>query len=86
MEYYQSYHVPLVFDRCGGAIKRGEIERGIAGLEPGSNPPYCVAAHMLFESTEAMEATFGANVQEFAADIPNFTNIYPTVQISEVLG
>ena len=86
MEYYQSYHVPLVFNRCGDAIKRGEIERGIGGLEPGSDPTFCVAAHMLFDSKESMEETFVANMQEFAADLPNFTNIYPTVQISEVLN
>ena len=84
LEYYQTRHVPLVIERCAGAIKRGEIERGIAGAN-GSGAPFCVAAHMLFDSPESMHASFGRHMAEFVADLPNFTNIEPTVQISEVL-
>lgn len=86
MEYYRTRHVPLVIERCDGAIKRGEIERGIAGAVEGSGAPFCVAAHMLFDSAEAMQQSFGRHMAEFVADLPNFTNIEPTVQISEVLS
>lgn len=84
MEYYQTRHVPLVIERCAGAIKRGEIERGIAGAD-GSGAPFCVAAHMLFDSSESMQESFGRHMAEFVADLPNFTNIQPTLQISELL-
>lgn len=86
MEYYQTRHVPLVIERCAGAIKRGEIERGISGAAEGSGAPFCVAAHMLFDSSEAMQESFGRHMAEFVADLPNFTNIQPTVQISELLA
>ena len=85
LEYYQTRHVPLVIERCAGAIRRGEIERGVAGAEPGSQPPFCIAAHMLFDSAETMHASFVRHLPEFVADLPNFTNIQPTVQVSEVL-
>ena len=86
LAYYTDTHVPLVLERCGDAIRRGEIERGIAGMEPGSAPPFRIAAHLVFDSTESMQATFGRHLPEFLADLPNFTNIQPTVQISELLG
>lgn len=86
LAYYTERHVPLVLQRCGNAIKRGEIEQGIAGLEPGSEPPFRIAAHLLFDSTETMQASFGRHLAEIVADIPNFTNIQPTVQISELLA
>ena len=86
LAYYTERHVPLVLARCGNAIKRGEIERGIAGMEPGSTPPFRIAAHLVFDSAESMQASFGRHLPEFLADLPNFTNIQPTVQISELLG
>jgi len=86
LDYYTKQHVPQVLQWCGDAVKGGEIERGIAGLEPGSPAPYRVTAHMLFDSTDAMQRSFGRHLQEIVADLPNFTNIQPVVQISEVVS
>jgi uncharacterized protein (TIGR02118 family) len=40
--------------------------------------------HLLFESLEAFQASFGPHAQAIMADIPNYTNTQPTIQISEV--
>src|SRR5437867_8655508 len=85
MQYYRTRHIPLVMERCGGAIKRGEVERGIAGGAPGADAPYAVVAHLVFDSMESMQASFAQNLPEFLADLPNFTDIPPTLQISEML-
>lgn len=85
LNYYKNTHVPLVFERCGDAIKRGEMEWGIAGGDAGSPPPFRITAHLVFESAEAMERSFGHHLAEFIADLPNFTDIQPVVQVSEVL-
>jgi len=85
LDYYTKTHVPLVLERCGDAIKRGEIERGTASAGDNSSPPFRIVAHLLFESTEAMQASFGRHLAEFVADLPNFTDIEPVVQVSEVL-
>jgi hypothetical protein len=38
-----------------------------------------------FESMESFEHLFGANAEKIMADLPNFTNVQPQVQISELL-
>ena len=85
LEYYTKQHVPQVLQWCGDAVKGGAIERGIAGFEPGSSAPYRITAHLVFDSTEAMQQSFGRHFPEIAADLPNFTNIQPVVQIGEVV-
>jgi uncharacterized protein (TIGR02118 family) len=85
LEYYTKQHIPLVTQWCEGAIKKGEVERGIAGATPGSEAPYCVAAHLFFDSTESMEQSFYRHLPKIIADMPNFTNLQPVVQISEVM-
>ena len=85
LDYYQRTHVPLVLQRCGDAIKRGEIERGIAGGDAASPAPFRITAHLLFESLESMQGSFGHHTAEFLADLPNFTDIQPVLQVAEVL-
>jgi len=85
MDYYLARHIPLVQERCGDALKRGEVERGVAGAEPGSDAPFRVAGHLFFETPEAMQDSLFRHMSEIVADIPNYTNIQPTVQISEVV-
>jgi uncharacterized protein (TIGR02118 family) len=40
--------------------------------------------HLYFDSAEAFQAAFGPHAQEIIADIPNYTDIQPTIQVSEV--
>jgi uncharacterized protein (TIGR02118 family) len=84
MKYYCETHIPLVRQRLGPALKGVEVEQGIGGEEPGSPAPYLALCHLLFESMEAFQTSFGPHAQEFGNDIPNYTNIQPTIQISEV--
>jgi uncharacterized protein (TIGR02118 family) len=46
------------------------------------HPP--ALGHLLFDSVEAFQAGFGPHAQEIMADIPNYTNVEPAIQISEV--
>jgi uncharacterized protein (TIGR02118 family) len=57
---------------------------GIAGGTPDTPAPYVVIANMVFESMESFEHSF-ANAEKIMADLPNFTNVQPQVQISELL-
>lgn len=85
MEYYTQRHVPLVLERCGPDVEPGGIERALAGGAFGLEAPYCAAGHLIFESREGMERSLGRHMPELLADVPNFTNIQPVVQISEVV-
>jgi uncharacterized protein (TIGR02118 family) len=37
-----------------------------------------------FDSTDAFQTAFAPHAQAILADIPNYTNTQPTIQISEV--
>jgi uncharacterized protein (TIGR02118 family) len=84
MAYYCDKHMPMVRQKLGTALKGLAAEQGLAGAAPGSPPPFLALGHLLFESLEAFQAAFAAHGPALVADIPNFTNTQPTIQISEV--
>ncbi len=84
MAYYCEIHMALVREKLGAALKGVTVEQGVSGEEPGSPPPYLALAHLLFESVDDFQASFGLHGQALADDIPNFTNTEPTIQVSEV--
>jgi uncharacterized protein (TIGR02118 family) len=45
---------------------------------------FIAIGHVLAESTQAFQAAFTPHTNEIMGDIPNFTKIQPTIQISEV--
>jgi len=68
----------------GASCKRATADQGLAGGEPGSPPAYIAMGHLYFDSLEAFQGSFGAHAAEIMADIPNYTDIAPLIQISEV--
>ena len=85
--YYTEKHVPLFKKRMEPfGLVRVEIDKGIAGMVPGAPPPYVTMALCVFKSLADLQRGFANdNVQEILADIPNFTNVQPQLQISEIL-
>ena len=84
MRYYFNKHVPMVQQKLGAACKRVAIEQGLGGAVPGSRATYLVMFHLYFDSVESFQTDFGPHAQAIMGDIPNFTDIQPTIQISEV--
>ena len=82
--YYTTTHADLVKNRLGSKLKGIAVDKGLGGGEPGSPAPYQVVGHLLFDSLEDFQAAFSAHGQELMADTPNYTNVQPTVQISEI--
>lgn len=83
--YYVDKHMPMVKDRFGEACKYYTIDKGLAGMTPGSAPTYSVACHFFFDSVGAFQSAFAPHAHEIMGDIPNYTDISPVIQISEVL-
>ena len=86
MDYYLNKHIPLVrqlLDSFG--LVRTEVDKGIGTQEPGAPAPYAIIAHLIFNSIEEMGKGLGAHDPELAADVPNFTDIKPQFQISEMI-
>lgn len=84
MKYYVTHHLPMVRDKCGPECRSIAAESGLAGGEPGSRPPYIAVGHLTFDSVAAFQNAFGPNATEILADIPNYTNTRPIIQIGEI--
>lgn len=84
MDYYCSKHIPMVQEKVGAACKGVIVDQGLSGARPGSTPSFIAWTHLLFDSLETFQSSFAPHTETFAADIPNFTNIEPIFQISEV--
>jgi uncharacterized protein (TIGR02118 family) len=84
MNYYLNRHIPMVLAKLGPACKRAAVEQGLGGATPGSPPAFSAMGHLYFDSVEAFQAAFGPHAGEIIGDIPNYTNVQPTIQVSDV--
>jgi uncharacterized protein (TIGR02118 family) len=83
MAYYTSKHLPMVQRKAAGC-KGIAADEGAAGGAPGSQPTYVAIGYLLFDSVQAFESGFGPHASEILADVPNYTNTRPIIQISEI--
>jgi len=74
----------MVQQKLGSACKRIAVEQGIAGMAPGAPAAFVAMGHIYCESAEAFQAAFAPHAQGIMGDIPNYTDVEPTIQISEV--
>ena len=83
--YYRDTHMPLVKARMGDRCRFYTVDKGLAGGSPGEPAPYVGMCHIYCDSVEAFQAGFGPHAKEIMADIRNYTELAPIVQISEVV-
>ncbi|MGB5821137.1 MAG: EthD family reductase [Saonia sp.] len=84
MDYYSNKHMPMVASLLGDSLKLLAIDRGITGRTPDEPIPYLAIGYLYFDKLSAYQNSFGPNAEKIVSDIPNYTNIQPVVQISEV--
>ena len=84
MGYYCNSHIAMVRQKLGTACKGVAVEQGMSGATPGSRPAFIAMGHLCFNSVADFQAAFEPHAAAIMADIPNYTNIQPTIQISEV--
>jgi len=82
--YYLNHHIPMVRQLLGSALEGVSVEHGISREEPGSPAPYVTTCHLLFDSVQAYQTSFGSHAQEIIEDIPKYTDSQPLIQIGEV--
>jgi uncharacterized protein (TIGR02118 family) len=85
LDYYLHTHMALVKRLMGDLLKGSSVEKGIAGGQPGAPATYAAIGHMYFDSVQDFGKAIGPNAKEILGDIPNFTNIEPITQISEMV-
>ena len=84
-EYYRDTHMPLVKSRMAANCKYYTVDKGLAGGTPGAPATYVGMCHIYCDSVESFQGGFGPHVKEILGDIPNYTDLAPVVQISEVV-
>ena len=83
MKYYTTRHMPMVQQKVS-TCKGIAAEQGLAGGSPGTPPTYIAIGHLLFDSVEAFETGFGPHAAEILADVPNYTNVRPEIQVNQI--
>ena len=84
-DYYRDQHMPMIQRKMGEACVRYTVDKGLAGGAPGAPATYIGMCHIFSESVESFQAGFGPHAKDIMADIPNYTDIAPVMQISEVV-
>ncbi len=83
--YYRTHHIELAKKLLTpfGLIK-AEVDRGISG-GGGQPAPYICIGHLFFDSKDGYDRGAVEVGLTLRGDIPNFTNVTPSRQISEIL-
>jgi uncharacterized protein (TIGR02118 family) len=69
-------------ERAGRVLRRG---KGLGGGALGTRATYVGMCHIFCDSVERFQAGFGPHAKEIMADIANYTDLSPVIQISEVV-
>ncbi|MCF6255772.1 MAG: EthD family reductase [Gammaproteobacteria bacterium] len=85
-DYYLNVHMPMSIERLSGAkgFRGVSVERGISIANPEIRSSYVAMCHYYFDSVEEFLLAFEPHAEELQADIKNYTNIEPIIQINEV--
>ena len=85
--YYVDVHMPRSIELLGAhpGFRGVSVERGIGGGLPGTDAAYVAMCHFLFGSVDEFMEAFAPHAAELQGDMPNYTDIAPTIQVNEVL-
>jgi len=83
--YYINSHRLLVSKTLGDALQEASYDKGVGGATPESPATYVAMANLYFNSMEEFGQAFAAGAATLMADLPNFTDIEPVIQTSEVI-
>lgn len=82
-DYYREVHLPLIKSRMGEFCHSYSIDKIQAGAP--ADTPFVAACHIYCNSMEDFAKGMEGNVEDFVADVANFTNIEPVKMIFDVV-
>jgi len=86
LDYYLAKHMPMVDEKMKPhGIRSWSVTKGIGGGAPGSAAAFLMTATMDFDSIEQFQAGMAAHGAAIMADVRNYTDIAPQIQIDEIL-
>jgi uncharacterized protein (TIGR02118 family) len=84
ISYYCTKHMPMVRELVGPALLNIGVDEGIGGMTPDLPVPYLAMGNLYFESVDAFVAAFTPHLAKIVADVKNYTDSEPIVQISTI--
>lgn len=84
-DYYSTKHLPLIKRRMGAGLKYYTIDRALMDSEGKPLGAYVAMCHLLCDSLDSYQASFGPHAHEIRGDVSNFTDGTSIHQISEVV-
>jgi len=82
-DYYLTKHMPMVRERLAPSGLTGtQVDEGMGGGAPGEPSPYMVICTLIFDTMAGFQNGMAAHGAELMGDVPNFTNVQPTIQVS----
>ena len=84
VDYYLTVHMPMAARLLGAAVRDISIEIGIGGSTAGAPAPYAAIVGFTCNSVDAFMAAFMPVAGQLQGDIPNYSDIEPVIQISEI--
>jgi uncharacterized protein (TIGR02118 family) len=86
LRYYLEKHMPSSIDLLSihPGFRGESVERGVSA-GPAPEPPYIAVCNYLFESFDDFLAAVTPHLGWLRADMTNYTDTQPVIQISEVV-
>jgi uncharacterized protein (TIGR02118 family) len=85
LNYYVSQHMALVEQLAGDNLIRTAVRKRLEAAD-GSPPAFICQAHLWVHRLDALEQMIVQHADRLVADVANFTNVAPTLQVEEVVG
>lgn len=84
-KYYVDKHKVMEHQKLDAlGLVRTESDKGIGTVQPGAPAPFLAIGYMYFNSTADLQRCL-SHATDIMSDIPNFTDIQPQIQISEIV-
>jgi uncharacterized protein (TIGR02118 family) len=84
VDYYLQVHMPMAARLLGSAVKSISIEIGVSGAIPGQPAPFAAIVGFVCDSAQSFGTAFTPVAAQLQGDIPNYTDIEPVIQVSEI--
>jgi uncharacterized protein (TIGR02118 family) len=84
VDYYLHTHMPMACRLLASAVKSVSVDIGLSGSTPDQPPPFAAICEFTCESAQAFGEAFLPCAAQLQRDIPNYTDIEPVIQFSEI--
>jgi uncharacterized protein (TIGR02118 family) len=87
VRYYIDTHMPLSIKLLSAhpGFRSVSVEHGLGGAAPGTELAFIAMCHFAFESMDAFMEAFTPHAPLLQGDMPNYTDITPIIQVSDVV-